>query len=371
MAARDPIDAGLPGAAAPAKTSAPGFSLLRAGRWRRLLVGLAALALAGLAFWGLNRAAAEVSVDALVAALRATPASALLMALAATVASYAALFGYDLSGLRYARARAPLSSVFLASFCGYAIGNAVGFGALSGGAVRYRIYTAAGLSPGQVARVILFISAAIGIGLATIAALGLALCADRVGEMLRTPPAPLLAMAMAALSAAAVFLGFCATRRRALTIGPIAVEPPGPALVLTQIVLTTADVLAASAVLWVLLPPTDIGFVAFVAVFAAAVGLGVLSHIPGGLGVFEVAILYAVGGSAPVSAVAAALLAYRAIYFVLPLSLSAILLAGFETRRFLRIDIAERVSRAATRLTSPGRVRKRRRDNRKRVMSTW
>ena len=103
-----------------------------------------------------------------------------MLALGATAVSYATLFGYDLSGLRYARARPPLSSVFLASFCGYAIGNAVGLGALSGGAVRYRIYTAAGLSPGQIARVILFISAALGIGLATIAGLGLVLA--RIGS---------------------------------------------------------------------------------------------------------------------------------------------------------------------------------------------
>ena len=320
------------------------------GTCRHLAVGLAALALVGFALWGLERAAEGISFHAVVTALRATPPSALLMALAATVASYATLFGYDLSGLRYARARPPLSSAFLASFCGYAIGNAVGLGALSGGAVRYRIYTAAGLTPGQIARVILFISAAIGIGLATIAALGLVLCSGRVGHMLGTSPEPLFAAAVTLLVLAMSFLVFCATRRRALALGPITIEPPGPALVLTQIALTTTDVLAAAAVLWVLLPPTGIGFLAFVAVFAAALGLGVLSHIPGGLGVFEVAILYVVGSKAPVSMVAAALVAYRAIYFLLPLLLSTVLLAGFETRRFLGATLGERVGRAATRL---------------------
>ena len=97
------------------------------GWHRQLLVGLTICALAGLASWGLQRAAAGVSFHALVAALRATPLRALLMALAATTVSYVALFGYDLSGLRYVRARPPLSAALLASFCGYAIGNAVGF----------------------------------------------------------------------------------------------------------------------------------------------------------------------------------------------------------------------------------------------------
>ena len=113
------------------------------------------------------------------------------------------------------------------------------------------------------------------------------------------------------LCLATAFLLFCATRRRALALGPIEHRPagagagPGP---------DRADdnrLLAAALALWVLLPPTGIGFFAFAAVFAAALGLGVLSHIPGGLGVFEVAILYAVGGKAPPSAVVAALVAYR------------------------------------------------------------
>lgn len=277
------------------------------------------------------------------------------MALAATAVSYMTLFGYDLSGLRYARARPPLSSAFLASFCGYAIGNAVGFGALSGGAVRYRIYTAAGLSPGQIARVILFISVAIGLGLATVAAIGLVLCADRLGQIVGTPSTPLRAAGAALLVMATGFIAFLATRRRPLAIGPLRVEPPGAALILSQIVLTTADLLAAAAVLWVLLPPTGIGFFPFAAVFGAAVGLAVLSHVPGGLGVFELVILYAIGTKAPVSAVAAALVTYRAIYFLLPLSVSSLLLAGFEARRLLSAKIGRRCRGALSAALFPRR----------------
>jgi len=320
---------------------------------RPLVLGLSVLAIAALVLWGLDKAVKGLSFHALEAALRGTPVSALLLALAATAVSYAALLGYDFSGLRYARARPALSSVFLASFCGYAIGNAVGFGAFSGGAVRYRIYTAAGLSSDQIVRVILFISAALGVGLAAIAGLGLVLCTHRVSWMLGTSPEPLFAAAAILLALAAGSLVFCAVRRRPVTIGGIEIHPPGPALVIVQLALTTTDVIAAAAVLWVLLPPTGIGFVPFAAVYAAALGLGVLSHIPGGLGVFEVAILYAVGSKAPVSAVGAALLAYRAIYYLLPLFLSTVLLAGFEARRSLGANTSARIGRAAGRMTPP------------------
>ena len=82
---------------------------------------------------------AQIDFHLLVSALRATSTSGLAAALAATALSYLALVGYDVSGLRYARARAPLKSILLASFCGFAVGNCVGLGAFSGGAVRYRL----------------------------------------------------------------------------------------------------------------------------------------------------------------------------------------------------------------------------------------
>ena len=78
--------------------------------------------------------------------------------------------------------------------------------------------------------------------------------------------------------------------------------------------------------------------------------MGVLSHIPGGLGVFELAILYAVGRNAPVNAVAAALVTYRGIYFLLPLLLSTALLANFELRRSLDTATGRRIGRAASQL---------------------
>jgi phosphatidylglycerol lysyltransferase len=315
-----------------------------------LFLALGTLAVGGVILWGLQKATADISFYAVVIALRATRPSALLMALAATVASYAALLGYDLSGLRYTGARLPLRIVLLASFCGYAIGNAVGLGAFSGGAVRYRIYTAAGLSPDQIARVIGFISVATGVGLAVVSGLGLTVRAREVSRMLGTSPEPLIAAAAIVLALTAIFLIFCATRRGPLMLGPVVIEPPGPALLLTQIALTTIDILAAATVLWTLLPPTGTGFLAFAAVYAAALALGVLSHVPGGLGVFEMAILYAVGSKAPASHVAAALIAYRTVYYLLPLFLSTILLAGFEARRSFGREFGERINRAAIRL---------------------
>ena len=271
--------------------------------------------------------------------------------MAATALSYLALVGYDVSGLRYARAHAPLRTILLASFCGFAISNSIGLGAFSGGAVRYRLYTAAGLLPGQIVRVILFISMAFGAGLVSIAALGLVVHVREASQLLGVSPEPLRAIALIILALAGGFLLFCALRRTPLRRGPIDIDPPGTTLVLVQLLLTAVDVLAAAATLWVLLPSMGISFFTFASIYFVAVALGVLSHVPGGLGVFELVILYAVGGNAPVNAVAAVLVTYRAVYFLLPLLLSTVLLASFELQRSLDTATGRRIRGAASQLT--------------------
>jgi phosphatidylglycerol lysyltransferase len=318
------------------------------GTPRRLVGASLALVLGGLVLLGIEREAAEIDFQLLVTALRSTPAASLAAALAATALSYLALIGYDVSALRYARAHAPLRTILLASFSGFAIGNAVGLGAFSGGAVRYRLYIAAGLSPGQIARVVLFLSIAFGVGLSTIAALGMILQASEVSRLLGVSPQPLRAIAAIILTIASGFLIFCALRRTPWRRGTIDIDAPGAMLVLIQVLLTAIDVLAAAATLWVLLPSVGISLFAFSAIYCVALALGVLSHIPGGLGVFEVAILYAVGSRAPVDAVAAALVTYRGIYFLLPLLLSTLLLTNFELRRSLGTATRQRFGRAAS-----------------------
>jgi phosphatidylglycerol lysyltransferase len=111
---------------------------------------------------------------------------------------------------------------------------------------------------------------------------------------------------------------------------------PSSGLVLVQIAVTMVDIVVAAGTLWVLLPASGVDFLTFVVIYTAALSLGVLSHTPGGIGVFDAAVLYGVGTQVSPSAVAAALVTYRAIYFLLPFVLAAVLLAASELRRLLR-----------------------------------
>jgi phosphatidylglycerol lysyltransferase len=320
------------------------------GAPRPLLIALAMLALGGMVLWTIAKATAQIDFHLLVSALWATPAGSIAAAVAATGLSYLSLVGYDICGLRYARARAPLRTVLLASFCGFAIGNSVGLGAFSGGAVRFRLYAAAGLSPGEIARVVLFISVAIGVGLASVAGIGLVLHAAEVSALLGFPPALLRAIAAVVLVSVVGFLSICASRQTPVRRGFINIEAPRVTLMLVQILLTTIDIIAAATVLWMLLPSVGISFFAFTAIYATALSLGALSYIPGGLGVFDLAILYTVGGRSPASVVAAALVAYRAIYYLVPLLFSTVLLASFELRRSLKTATGQLIGRGASQL---------------------
>jgi phosphatidylglycerol lysyltransferase len=138
------------------------------------------------------------------------------------------------------------------------------------------------------------------------------------------------------LAATAAVLIACAFGRQSFRLGPVPIELPSSGLVLVQIVVTMVDIVVAAGTLWLLLPATAVDFPAFVVIFTAALSLGVLSHTPGGIGVFDAAVLYAVGSHGSASAVAAALVIFRAIYFLLPFAIAAVLLAASELRSWLR-----------------------------------
>jgi phosphatidylglycerol lysyltransferase len=318
----------------------------------RLLVSLCILGACAILIALFSDLIQNVDYRAMIAALRHTTISATVWSICATALSFAALVGRDASALRYIGARASLSALLLASFCGTALGNAVGFGALTAAAVRYRIYGAVGIKSDDIARLLLFVFAGFALGLAGIGGLAGLIEAKPVAGLLGWPADILRVVAGGALAAAASIVGFG-------LLGPVRVgrfhfAAPTKGLAAAQLILTSIRLIGAAAALWLLLPPTPIGFVSFAAIFSAATALGAISHIPGGAGVFEVVVLWTLRGRASPDAVAAALLAYRGVYYVLPLVLSAALFAFFELRTAVgtrRRNDDERLVRAAARIS--------------------
>ncbi|MDG9930692.1 MULTISPECIES: bifunctional lysylphosphatidylglycerol flippase/synthetase MprF [unclassified Pseudomonas] len=294
----------------------------------------------------------ELDPGALRTALLDVPPGALAGALAATLAGFAVLLGYEWSASRYADVRLPAASLALGGFSAFAIGNAVGLSMLSGGSVRYRLYTRLGLGAGEVARMTLFASLSLGCTLPLLAALAMLSDLPDAALALRLPPGVLGAIAGLVLLgyAGAVLLiqrrhlpGQPLAHAMQVRIGRRSLRLPNWRLSGLQLLITALDVCAAATVLYLLLP-TAPPFGVFLLVYLLALAAGVLSHVPGGVGVFEAVMLAAFSGQIEAAPLAAALLLYRLIYVVLPLLVACVLLLAVEARRMLAGNQAIRVA---------------------------
>jgi phosphatidylglycerol lysyltransferase len=320
-------------------------------RIRPWVLGVGGLVLAIAIGFGLHGLLREVRYANVMAAVAATPSWDIAAAVLATAISYLALTQYDASSLRYAGATVARGTVLLTSFVAYALSNTIGLGPLSGGAVRMRLYAAAGLEPPQIARVIVFNAAAFGLGMLFFGALGLLWGAGDVAPLLYTNPVLLRTIAAAMLVALGSFLWLCsqrqvvslkfgATRRWRLRLPPFG-------LAMRQLAISAFELAASAAALWFLLPANHIGLPTFIAFYAIAIAAGIVSHVPGGVGVFEAVMLLASGSEVPSDAMLGALLLNRGIYYVLPLVLATGTLIAYE----LRSGIAAPVGRMAVNLS--------------------
>lgn len=211
-----------------------------------------------------------------------------------------------------------------------------------------RLYAGAGVDVSRVLQAVAFNATAFALGMALFGAIGLLWGAPDVAALIRVPVWLLRAFAALILLFVAGLI-LLSARRRELRVARWQVRLPPTKLILRQLIISIFDLTASAAALWFLLPEGAIALPAFFGWYAMAIALGLASHIPGGLGVFEAVILLACSGRVPPEQVLAALVLYRFIYYLLPLLLAAVLLAGYE----LRAGVAAPIARSAVSL-APG-----------------
>ncbi|AYZ93662.1 bifunctional lysylphosphatidylglycerol flippase/synthetase MprF [Burkholderia dolosa] len=318
-------------------------------RSERVLSPLLALGIGLLLIVVFQHLSQSVDYRSVIRQLRHMSAGEWGASLAATALSYLALVARDAIGLRYVAAQVPRAALWIGAIAGSALGNATGFGALTGGAVRARVYGVSGVTPAQVGRMTVFTSGTLALALVLMTAVGMVCVPHALAEMLHVAPGVLVWSGAALLVALAVLVAMCGNAARPVVtrFKWLAFDVPARRDLVAQVVYAVLDVIAAGLTLWVLLPAAPVGFPTFVTVYAAALLLGMIGHTPGGIGVFEAAMVFTLGREVPAHAMVAALIAYRAIYFGVPLVLSAALLAGFEGRA-LRSRL---VSRQAARVS--------------------
>jgi phosphatidylglycerol lysyltransferase len=300
--------------------------------WLRHLPALAGVALLGLALWVIQRELAGLKVDDVLGALDDIPARRLWQAGIATIASYVVLTFYDLLGTRFVGHQLSYGRVAFASFTAYALAHNIGFAMLSGAAIRYRLYVLWGLSPLQIAGVVAFTSLTFVLGglvLGGISLLFVPFAIPVVGPYV--PRAITLGVGVAMLAIVVTYALIGKFRTRPLVLFNTAIPLPGPRMALAQVALATADVAIVAAIFEALLPPIpQLGFLGVLAIYVTAYTMAMLSHVPGGLGVFDTLILVGLSPYLPQAEIVGAILIFRLLYYILPLFIAGALFGANE-----------------------------------------
>ncbi|MDE2436854.1 MAG: bifunctional lysylphosphatidylglycerol flippase/synthetase MprF [Sphingomonadales bacterium] len=297
-------------------------------RHRRILTGIIITIVSLLGLLALQRLASEVSYRQLRHAFRDIPSDRLGLSMALTAASYFALTWYDHIALQAVGHPLPWRKAALASFTSYTLSHNLGLSLLTGGSARFRIYRSEGVEPGLIGAVIAIASTTFWCGVTVLAGFGLLTSGGDLpllagsDELVRPAGALLIVLGLAPMA-----LRLAGVTR--LRIGSWQIPAPSLGQWSRLLLTAVADLATASAALFVLVPGlSSSAYPLLFTAYAVAMIIALISHVPGGVGVFEAVMLAALPANRP--EVLAALLAYRAIYYLVPLFAAAILLLLHE-----------------------------------------
>ncbi|MEA2739216.1 MAG: glycosyltransferase 2 family protein [Acetobacteraceae bacterium] len=299
--------------------------------WLRHLPAVLGVALLVGAIYVVQREFRHLRLKDIGDALAAIPAHSLLFSFVWTILSYFILTFYDRLGTIYAGHKVSYGRVAFASFCAYALSHNLGFAAISGAAVRYRLYAHWGLTPLQIGKTVAFCSLTFGLG-------GMVLG----GAILFLEPRAipffgqhLPKMALYGVGAAlwVIVLGYVTLSKvfgRMKVLGHD-IELPGWRMAIVQVCLATVDVAVTATIFYALLPHAPgLTWLIFLGVYVASYTAGLAANLPGGIGVFDTAMLFGLEPYMSAPHIVGAILVFRLYYYVIPLFLAGSLFAGNE-----------------------------------------
>jgi phosphatidylglycerol lysyltransferase len=301
-------------------------------RWVGPLVVL--VLMAG-SLWLLHRQLAHYEFRTVKAAIFSVSRERLLIALALTAFSYATLPGYDFTALAYVKKKLPFRRVEMAGFISYGISQTLGFPVVTGSGIRYRLWSSWGLSTAEIAEAIAFANATHTVCAAAVIGTALLLEPRDAVELLKLPAGPLRPVGALAVIAVIVYLVWSIRwRGRPLRFRGWEFPVPPVRLTLAQLAVAAVDWVLAGTVLYFLLPTGHgIRFPVFIGAFLISLFAGLISHVPGGVGVFETLMVLLLSEWIPAPEVLGRLVAYRAVYYLLPFFVAVLMLGAYEVRQ--------------------------------------
>lgn len=293
------------------------------------------LSLFGLSIWTISQQFRHYHPRQVLENLQAIPQQSVLMATGLTLLNYIMLTGYDTLAVRLVGSSLAYRQTALVAVISYAISNSVGFALLSGSAIRYRFYARWGLSKVTIAQIIAFCNLSFWIGLFAVGGVLFLVNPPYVPDLLNLPFDSIHSLGILFLACVLGYLGWSAVNtKRRLRIGRWELPHVPLKLALRQIVLTAADWALATGVLYLLLPASiPVSYASFFGIYMLAQLAGIVSNVPGGLGVFETVILLILSPPVGSADLLGALLAYRSIYYFLPLISAVLLFSLYESKQ--------------------------------------
>ncbi len=265
------------------------------------------------------------------AALNAIPTRALAVSFIWTILSYGVLTFYDRLGTMYAGHKVSYGRVSFASFCAYSLSHNLGFAAVSGAAVRYRLYAHWGLTPFQIAKVVAFCSLTFTLGGMVLGGIILFFEPDAIPFFGKLVPAwGMYAIGVALWGIVAAYVGLSRFVGTVRLFGTD-IGLPGWRMAFVQVALATVDVGVTAAIFYQLLPEVPgLTYIRFLGVYVASYTAGLAANLPGGIGVFDTAMLLGLEPYLQPPQILGAIVVFRLYYYIIPLFLAGTLFAGNE-----------------------------------------
>ena len=298
--------------------------------WRSIGVALSVAIIVAAALV-LHRMLNGIDVDDVVDAIVATHWQSVALATAFVAAGYFTLTLYDLYALRtIGKADVPYRVAALAGFTSYSVGHNLGASVFTGSAVRYRVYSAHGLDAIDVAKVCFVAGLTFWLGNAAVLGLGIAYAPGAASAIDRLPAEVNRLAALLTLVVLVAYVSWVWNGGRVIGKGAFRVTLPNGPLTLLQIAIGIVDLACCTLAMYVLLPRDPaIDFITLGVVFVSATLLGFASHSPGGIGVFDAAMLVALAHFDREDLVASLLL-FRLLYYITPFAIALLVLGVRE-----------------------------------------
>lgn len=266
--------------------------------------------------------------------IRGLTGRAIGTAFALTFVGYAVLTRYDALAMQYVHRKVKAGQVVVASFIAYSLSQTLGFAVFTGGAIRYRFWSSWGLSATEIARAVGFSGLTLWIGVLTLAGIAMVIDPATLQGLTRVHPDAFRVLGSVLLLGTLGYLALAVFRRRPIEILGWQFDVPRPMVAVEQVVVSCCDWGLAAAVLYAVLPPgPGPTYPALVAAFVLAQVAGLASNLPGGLGVFDTLIVLFLRPWVDPGAAIGALVAYRAIYYLVPFLVGTLLLITTEILR--------------------------------------